>query len=191
MLETPTQKFSFALDGRRYELDVRTDLTITPATFSSCLMRQSALLAFYAGLYRTADYIVRKLETDIDFLVALKKNTLRSTAPNLKTETAIMDAVKVDPEYQLKVTTLNDEVYTRDMLKEVVSAFRDRTQMLMKIGTKLREGEGIDEAAARELAVSTGPDASIREERFLEASRDSAEKQTQLLKTRRGVRHGD
>lgn len=148
----------FTLAGKNYRLDVQGDLAITPATFNSCLMRQPALLAYYAGLYRVADGIARQLENDMDFWMSVQRTMVRSTQPNLKTESAIGDAVKSEPEYRSRLDKLSDAMQIRDTLKDVVVAFRDRTQMLMKIGAKLREGEGIDDDSARELTVSHSED---------------------------------
>src|SRR5512135_852225 len=180
--DTPNQRFSFSLDGRQYTLDIKADLRITPETFNICLMRQSALLAFYAGLYRTADRIVRKLEDDIDIQVAQWRNAVRSSHPEAKTEKAIEDLMKLEPAYRFLHETLSEEIYKRDMLRDFVTAFRDRTQMLMKMGARLRDDEEIDRLSARDMTVREGRD-ETRAERIRQSSL-GAEQQAERLRTR-------
>ena len=176
---TPNQRFSFSLDGRQYTLDIKADLGITPETFNVCLMRHAALLAFYAGLYRTADRIVRKLELDIDIQTAQWRIAIRSSHPEAKTEKAIEDYVKIEPAYRMLMETLGEEVYKRDLLKDAVTGFRDRTQMLMKIGAKLRDEWGIDEISGRDMTVK----GEVRKENIRQSSL-GAEQQANRLRDR-------
>jgi len=180
--DTPNQRFSCTLEGRKYVLDVKADLAITPSTFNVCLMRQAALLGFYAGLYRTADRVVRKLEDDIDIQTAQWRIAARSAHPEAKTEKAIEDLIKTEPAYRFLRETLSEETYKRDFLKDIVTAFRDRTQMLMKIGAKLRDEWAIDELSGRDMTVKGG---DIHREKVRQSAL-SAEQQADRLRNRNG-----
>jgi hypothetical protein len=74
-----------------------------------------------------------------------------------------------------------EEVYKRDMLKDYVTAFRDRTQMLMKIGAKLRDEWAIDEMAGRDMTVKGGDE--TRKEKIRQTS-IGAEQQADRLRHR-------
>ena len=165
--------FNFSLDGREYKLDVKADLIITPGTFEACLMTQTAKLAFYAGLYRTADRMLQKATDEFEIWESTKRNDIRcSLIPPIDpgepgvlrvppkavkvvkpTETALDDQVKSDIEYPFRKDALSEITYIRDMLSSIVGAFRDRTQMLMKIGAKVRDATETDTLAAGELSV--------------------------------------
>jgi hypothetical protein len=151
-----TQVLAFNLEGRDYKLDVGTDLHIDLPKFGNALMTQAALMAFYGGLYRTADRIVSRLELDFEIWEATQRNGIRercNTEKQKLTEKAIDDQVKTILEYRVRMEQLQEAIYKRDMLRNIVDAFRDRTTMLQQIGARLRDNQQLDMHAAEEIAV--------------------------------------